>query len=207
MKKHEPKAGAVFVKDRDEQILVLARSNIASLCFNGLESVDMDSYHKLIKAKGEFMWRSEAETDVNYKQIIPYIVFMHDNKLFLMQRKSSSSETRLANKYTLGIGGHIRKSDLKERDIALWGLREFKEEVNYDGEISIQPIGLINDESTFVGQVHMGFAFLFTGDSATISVKSELQSGKLVSFEECESYFESMESWSQMVFSYLKNQQ
>ena len=51
------------------------------------------------------------ETDPTYKQIIPYLIFTHDNHYFLMQRRAQASEQRLRNKMSLGIGGHLRAED------------------------------------------------------------------------------------------------
>ena len=189
----------------NEQILVVKRSQLfPDGTWNGLEQVDMQEYLHIIRSHQEFQPRAAMEDDPRYKQIIPYLVFTHNDQYFLMQRKSSASEQRLASKYTMGIGGHIRKEDIESGSIFDWARREFNEEVNYSGTFSIQPLGILNDESNNVGQVHTGFVFLLKGDSADISVKSELKSGNLVSFEECFSHFESMESWSQIVVEHLK---
>jgi len=190
----------------DERILVVAKNKLfADVPFSGLQPLNnFDSHQNLIEQNQEFLWRSEMETDTSYKQIIPYLVFTYDNKLFVMQRRSDASESRLKNKYSLGIGGHIRQEDITGKNIFDWAQREFDEEVDYQGTYTMKPIGLINDDSNLVGQVHLGCAFLLTGDSPNISVKSELKEGTLRSIEECEALYENMETWSQIVFNYLK---
>ena len=194
------------VKKPDEKILVIPKDKLFSdTPFSGLQPLDtFDKHQELIQTNQEFLWRSEMEQDTNYKQIIPYLIFSHDNKLFIMQRRGDASEARLQNKYTLGIGGHIRQEDIAGKNIFDWAQREFHEEVNYQGALTIKPIGLINDESNLVGQVHLGCAFLLTGDSGDITIKSELKDGNLRSFEECEKLYDNMETWSQIVFNYLK---
>lgn len=190
----------------DERILVVAKNKLFSdVPYSGLQPLDsFDKHQQLIEQHQEFLWRSTMETDTTYKQIIPYLVFSYDNKLFVMQRRSDASESRLKNKYSLGIGGHIRQEDIAGKNIFDWAQREFDEEVDYQGTYTMKPIGLINDESNLVGQVHLGCAFLLIGDSPQISVKSELKEGKLLSIEECEALYENMETWSQIVFNYLK---
>lgn len=190
----------------DEKILVVPREKILEqTSFYGFFPVnEFADYLKKIKEYRKFMWRSEMEKDVSYKQIIPYLIFKFENKFFIMQRKGSASESRLKNKYSLGIGGHIRQEDIVGDDIFRWAKREFIEEVNYDGEIAIKPIGLVNDDTNTVGQVHLGFVILVCGNSSKISVKSELKNGQLVTLQECQDYYENMESWSQFVFDYLK---
>ena len=146
------------------------------------------------------------EQDTNYKQIIPYLVFEFDNKYFLMQRSGTASEARLKNKYSLGIGGHIRQEDMQQQSIFDWARREFHEEINYTGDFEIESLGVLNDDSNAVGQVHVGFVFLLKGNSADISIKSELKHGALKSLEECKETAENLESWSQIVLEKLINQ-
>lgn len=189
----------------DEQILVIQRNYLFpdDSDWHGLQKVDMQEYLHLIKTHQEFHPRHSMETDPTYKQIIPYLIFQHQDRYFLMQRKAKASEKRLKNKFTLGIGGHIRKEDMQTNSIFDWAKREFHEEVVYHGSFTIQPIGILNDDSNEVGKVHVGFVFLLHGDTAAISVKSELQSGKLATKEECLALKDHMETWSQFVLEYL----
>lgn len=196
----------------DEQILVVKRAHIffdsvsgVSDAWHGLKEVNFDHYMNIIDHEKEFHARSMMETDPGYKQIIPYLVFEHNHHYFLMQRQSTASETRLRNKLTLGIGGHIRKEDMQEDSLFAWATREFHEEVNYEGNLVVKPLGIINDDSDDVGKVHIGFVFLLSGDSSDISVKSELKSGMLVSLDECIAQRECMESWSQFVVDFLRD--
>jgi predicted NUDIX family phosphoesterase len=191
----------------EEQILVVPCADFFSHepAWHGLKRVAFDEYLQLINQKKQFLPRSLMEQDVCYKQIIPYLVFEAEGKYFLMQRKKNSSEQRLNSKYSLGIGGHIREEDLREGSIFQWAQREFYEEVNFSGTVTFEPLGIINDDSNPVGQVHVGFVFLVHGDSANISVKSELQQGMLSSLEECDAVYDNMEQWSQMVFDLLKS--
>lgn len=192
----------------DEQILVVKRQHLfVDSQWQGFKKVDFDAYVSIINAHKEFLPRGLMETDPTYKQIIPYLIFEHENKYFLMQRQSKASETRLQNKFTLGIGGHIRQEDLQEGSSLFdWARREFHEEISYHGNLTIESLGIINDDSNEVGNVHIGFVFLLHGDSKNISIKSELKSGVLTSLPECLSLNGSMETWSQMVVELLSNQ-
>lgn len=195
----------VLLNSHDEQILVVKRSHLfQDNVWQGMAQVDFEKYLKIIQDKKEFLPRSLMETDPSYKQIIPYLVFMHDNKLFLTQRRSQATETRLKNKFSLGIGGHIRHEDMLTNSIVDWSMREFHEEVDYSGNLEVKALGILNDDSNDVGKVHVGFVFLLIGDSDKIKVKSELKGGKLYTFEECNQYFDLMENWSQTVFSFLQ---
>lgn len=195
------------VSKHDEQILVVRRAYLFSdilPAWHGLKQVDFDHYLHIINHKKEFNPRSVMETDPAYKQIIPYLIFEYNNNYFLMQRQSTASETRLRNKLTLGIGGHIRQEDMEEDSLFAWATREFHEEVHYTGNLTVKPLGILNDDSDDVGKVHIGFVFLLSGDSSDIAVKSELKSGVLVPLSECIAQRECMESWSQFVVDFLQ---
>lgn len=196
----------VYLKKQDEKILVVHRDILfPSGTFNGfLPMKSLQSLETIVKKNKRFLWRSAMEVDARYKQICPYLVFNHENKYFLMQRKSSASEQRLKNKYTFGIGGHIRELDILDKSMEQWANREFNEEVFFHGSYETEAIGVINDERDDVGMVHTGFAYLLKGDTPDIKVRSELKHGELLTLEECEAYYDSMESWSQFVFNYLK---
>src|SRR3989338_11665285 len=124
-----------------ERILVIKRTDLfQEQAWTGIKEVNFDHYLKLLQKKRIFIPRNEAETDTTYKQVIPYLVFQHDNTYFLMQRKKNSSEQRLANKYSLGIGGHLREEDMAGKTLFDWAQREFKEEINYKGSLEINPM-------------------------------------------------------------------
>jgi predicted NUDIX family phosphoesterase len=195
----------VFQRHSDEKILVIKREFLfPEETVQGIQPVDFELYQKLIEDKGEFLWRSAMELDPSYKQIIPYLIFQYGHHYFLMQRKATSSDVRLRNKYSLGIGGHVRQQDLQNGSIIDWARREFEEEIVYEGNFTVQPIGLLNDESDFVGQVHTGFVFLLKGDSDKIAVCSELKHGKLATLQECGSVYDQLESWSKIVYRWLE---
>lgn len=191
-----------------EDILVVKRSVLFQNepTWTGLRQVSMSEYLEIINKHKEFLPRAAMETDPMYKQIIPYLIFAYKNTYFLMQRKHNASEARLQNKFSLGIGGHIRQEDMINNSIIDWAQREFYEEVAYDGELTIEPLGILNDDSNDVGKVHIGFVFLLRGNTNAIQVKSELKQGMLCSLEELAAYADRMESWSQFVYTFLNKQ-
>lgn len=192
-------------KKQDELILVVNRDRLFSQgAWHGLKQDGLPEYIACIEQFGEFKWRSTMEYDPHYKQIIPYLIFYHENRFFLMQRKGTASEQRLKNKFSLGIGGHMRQDDMQGKSIFDWAQREFFEEVSYHGNLTISTLGLLNDDSNNVGEVHLGLVLLLHGDSPEIAVKSELKRGQLLSLADCKTYISEMESWSQLVFSVLE---
>ncbi len=193
--------------EHDEQILVVKTSALfqGQPAWQGLKELPFDEFQALVMQEKEFHPRSVMETDPRYKQIIPYLIFSHKGTYFLMQRKDTASEQRLKNKYSLGIGGHIRLEDLIEGNIIDWAQREFNEEINYDGSYTVKALGILNDDSSPVGEVHIGCVLLLEGDSSQISIKSELKSGRLATLAECQELHPHLEKWSQVVLQALSS--
>lgn len=188
-----------------EQILVVKRNTLFDhqTPWHGIYNHNIESIISTITNNQEYMLRSLAETDPSYKQIIPYMIFKYSNTYFVMQRKSTASEQRLANKLSLGIGGHMRKEDMQGKTIFDWARREFEEEVSYCGNLNITTLGALNDDSSDVGKVHLGLALLLEGDNDQIFIKDEHKNGMLLTKQECLEKFEQFETWSQMVLQIL----
>ena len=124
--------------------------------------------------------RDEAENNKNYKQIIPYCIVSRADTTFYYQRSSKSSENRLHELWSLGIGGHINPCDgLNNETIVNACKREFEEEVSCSKLISAGFVGLINDDSDLVNSVHLGVVFhiKIDKDSSFEIKESALQNG------------------------------
>ena len=187
-----------------EQILVVRRDILlGDVSWQGIRSVNLDQYLEAIRKHGQYLPRDQMEIDPTYKQIIPYLIYEYQGGYFLMQRHAKASEKRLASKLSLGIGGHIRQEDVGSNDLFAWAQREFHEEVSYAGSLEIEALGVLNDDSNEVGQVHLGLVLLLHGDRADIAVKSELAGGYLATLSECETQAHLFESWSQLVLAEL----
>jgi predicted NUDIX family phosphoesterase len=110
-----------------------------------------------------YLPRAVAETDPTFKQLIPYVVLRWRDQVFHYTRGRAGTETRLQARRSLGIGGHICAEDgAASADPYLAGLRrELEEEVSLETPYAERALGLINDDRTPVGQVHLGVVHLF----------------------------------------------
>lgn len=188
-----------------EQILVVQRSILFTdqPVWQGINSTNIDATISIITQHQKYLQRFLAENDDSFKQIIPYMIFSFKNNYFVMQRKTTASEQRVAGKLSLGIGGHIKQEDMQGKTIFDWARREFEEEINYTGTLKITTLGILNDDSNDVGKVHLGLVMLLQGDNDQISIKNEHKSGKLYSKAECLTKIDAMESWSQIILPIL----
>ena len=193
-----------------ERVLVLAREKIFTP--NSWRGVNSDREHiqkviLLTQSDAEFKERDSVEEDPSMKQIIPYLVFRYKDRNFLMHRSGEGKERRLHNKFSLGIGGHIREEDVGSENVFKWAEREFHEEVSYPGKFTTEILGLLNDDETDkVGNVHLGILILVEGDSPEIKIRDEHKSGQLLPLNGIGEHREEMESWSKFVYDYLVDQ-
>ncbi|MBN2475632.1 MAG: phosphoesterase [Pirellulales bacterium] len=114
--------------------------------------------------------RGEVEQDPGFKQLIPYVILRHTDQdgletVFQYTRGTGQGEGRLHRKHSVGIGGHISSVDLGPSgngDPYQEGMRrELEEEVAIDTPYTARCVGLINDDRTEVGTVHLGVVYLF----------------------------------------------
>lgn len=189
-----------------EQILVIENSKLFAhhTPWHGIDHEHIESILATIVQHQKSMQRSIAETDQTYKQIISYLIFTFDGQLFVMQRKPKPNEPALANKLSIGIGGHMTQADIQGQTLFDWVSREFEEEVSYEGNLQMRTIGFLNDDSNEVGQRHLGLVILLKGDNGNIAIHgNEHKSGQLMSMEECFEKLDQFESWSQIVLQAL----
>ncbi len=188
----------------DEMVMVVARGDLfADGIWNGINSNNLKKYINLIYKNHKFMRRGDAEEDPKWKQIIPYMFFENGSDIFLMQRKGDHTDSRLADMYSLGIGGHINKEDIRGRDLTGWARREFEEEIEYGGKYKTEFVGILNHDANDVGMVHAGLVIRVSGESGGISVKDEHKKGAMISLEDSGRYYKRMETWSQIIYDFL----
>jgi predicted NUDIX family phosphoesterase len=110
--------------------------------------------------------RSEMEDDPSFKQLIPYVVFRYDDRqhgvcVFQYTRGKGQGEKRLHAKRSIGIGGHISTIEEIGESYEQGMQRELAEEVMIDTPFQNRCVGLINDDETEVGRVHLGVVHIF----------------------------------------------
>jgi predicted NUDIX family phosphoesterase len=185
-----------------EQVMVVERDTIAEfLVESGLLRDHCDEMFERIQELHFFIDRQTAETSPQYKQIIPYVLIRHDDSYYLLQRTQKQTEARLHHKLSLGIGGHINPDTPNIFD----GLqKELEEEVEVVGDYDLTFVGILNDDTTEVGRVHLGAVYILDSATGEVTVReTEKMTGRWASVAELVASREAMESWSQIVFDAL----
>lgn len=189
-----------------QHVLCFRREFLEGLgAFQGI-SLDVARYFPAVVDPSNcgYVLRSDAENDPSRKQVIPYVLFVYEDRVFSYRRGKRGSETRLRELYSLGIGGHIDMPDQTfftgYRDAML---REVEEEVTVGASWTDACVALINDDSNDVGRVHFGVVHVARLASPVIG-KREVQlitDAGLVPIEEAVRDVERYETWSQLCLS------
>lgn len=193
-----------------EKVLVIPTALFHELgYFQGL-SADVSRYlPRLLEGREiEYLPRGRMEEDPSYKQLIPYVLFRWTDddgqvQLFQYQRGSGMGERRLHAKRSVGVGGHISSLDAAAGHIDhvyREGMqRELAEEVAIDTPYLETIAGLINDDETPVGKVHLGVVHLCDVERPAVSPREEdvLDAG-FRPVGEILARLDEFESWSQI---------
>jgi len=195
----------------DENVLVFRRSLFEQLgVFQGFNAGVNNYLPTILDPKNNsFLPRSKAETDPNFKQIIPYVIITDGKSILHYVRGKKAGEQRLVAKGSIGIGGHINLEE--DHDLSLLAFtfnrqafqdaveREVREELSVQGSFDAKPAGLINDDSTEVGRVHFGVVhLLFRTPDKVKKNEQVITQVEFLPIEELKSKRGQMETWSQL---------
>ncbi|HWY52587.1 MAG TPA: hypothetical protein VNW72_14015 [Chthoniobacterales bacterium] len=196
----------------DENILVIKRSLFDQLgSFHGL-NFEPRKYLDAILSRGNnfFLRRDQAEKDPSHKQIIPYVLLTHGDKVLHYVRGKRAGEQRLVAKGSIGIGGHMNESDeslfaLDEAAYRAGVEREVGEEIAINTKFDDRIVALLNDDSTEVGQVHLGVVHVFKLSEPKVEKREAMITNvAFLGKDELIARRDSLETWSQICLESLE---
>ncbi len=191
-----------------ENILVIERKALGSPdLFQGL-NFDIARYLPILldAQRHRFVPRPDAENDPSLKQLIPYFIICRDDKLWCYRRAEKPGEKRLADRYSLGVGGHINDHDLDSRGniYRQAALRELNEEIVVPTDVRDTIVALLNDDSNPVGRVHLGVVHFLKTDNREIQPREEtIREAGFKTRDELQQLYPALETWSQLVLDGL----
>jgi predicted NUDIX family phosphoesterase len=153
--------------------------------------------------------RGEMEQDPSWKQLIPYVLFEYDGpdgkQLFQYTRGSGQGEVRLHAKKSVGIGGHISSVDDAAESVYLQGMkRELAEEVIIETDYAESCVGMINDDETDVGRVHLGIVHVFRVKRPAVEAReADIRQAGFASLPDIMGQLQAFETWSQICLKAL----
>jgi predicted NUDIX family phosphoesterase len=197
----------------DENILVVKRSLFDELGnFHGL-NFEPRKYLDAILSRGNnfFLPRKQAENDPTHKQIIPYALLAFQDKVLFYVRGKKAGEQRLVAKGSIGIGGHMNQDDeslfnfaIDEAAYRAGVEREVNEEIKIDTKFEDKIVALLNDDTTEVGQVHLGIVHVFKLAEPKVEKREVMiTSLAFLGKNELMARRNSLETWSQLCLDSL----
>ena len=208
---------------RKEAVLCIQRSALPSpwVTEKSVIKLDIKTFCNTCQTAGfEFRQRDQVESDPSLKQIIPYILFQTSDLRSTAVYKRSGSEKRLHDLWSLGIGGHINPQDgtnssgsnpggsqsmLEDFEtILVAGMeRELTEEIIYRPDDAVcEFIGMINEDITEVGSVHLGAVFrILTATPDVVKPGDELSDFQWMDTKQMSDL--NLELWSRLVLELI----
>ena len=199
----------------EELIVVTPRSQVfpdESEAFQGLQHDPEMNQEILTRIEKDFgtMIRGEAEDNFAFKQLIPYGIIKKGDQVFVYKRLVGGGDGRLHGKFSIGVGGHMNYTEETELlDLIGENLtREIGEEIKLDQGFSrAEVVGIINDDSDEVGEVHLGILVAVEVPENTIVEVKETDTleGLFVDIEKLKSeeYKNKLENWSKIALDVL----
>jgi predicted NUDIX family phosphoesterase len=186
----------------DELVFVVPRSSIPDEAgWYGVRTDGLDGFLVALERDGRYEPRTAMEVDASFKQIIPYLVLRDGERFFLMRRTRAGVDARLHDRYSIGVGGHLNPGD----GGVLGGLRrEWHEELVAGFEPGFRLVGLLNDDTTDVGAVHLGAVYVADAAGRAVEIReTDKLSGAFAEPDEVEAVVDRMETWSRLCFEFL----
>jgi predicted NUDIX family phosphoesterase len=195
----------------NEQVLCVPRAALPR-AWLGLEvSHELgweDCLQTLESAGYSFLPRTQVEKDPSFKQLIPYVVVGDASSRRIGCYQRVGSEKRLHGLQSLGVGGHVAFQDAVPGqslgEIVAQGMaRELAEEfVALPAAYDLHFRGIINEETSAVGQVHLGLVFrMDILDAHALRPGAELQDFRWVSLSQAAEL--PLELWSLLALRIL----
>src|SRR5579862_8253156 len=194
----------------EERVLCFERKLFEELgVFQGL-SLETEKYLPVVTSSSKILYlnRNDAEHDTRYKQLIPYVLVICNDKILRYRRGKGGQETRLHGLYSVGVGGHISEEDNGLFSSSQLGYteamrRELMEEVAIDAAKEVA-VAVINDDSTEVGYVHLGVVHIVqVPDEAVAGSRSGIVGPEFIPVSEAVKDPSAYESWSRFCLEHL----
>lgn len=161
---------------------------------------------------GYLDYRYKAELDFTARQIIPYVVVMHEDKILTTRR--IQGDHRLVGRMSIGTGGHINPEDVVwdtkftlnvQKTCGQCIIRELTEEtlLKDPNEPLLVYHGDFYSETDEVSKVHHCLLFVAHVESEFGIREIEKLEGTWLTPQQIAENYEQLENWSQIAFSML----
>jgi predicted NUDIX family phosphoesterase/dephospho-CoA kinase len=204
---------------RKEDVLVIETERLKKIgLFNGIKSNGINKYLKVILDKNStrFVPRLKAEIDFSHKQILSYVIVEKNNFVLRFVRGVyTNAHSMLRGSLCIGFGGHVQSTDLdlfEQLDNDNGFLNSVKRELHEELKIpencitsnTLKILGILNDDSSDVGKVHIAIILRLNLDKIKLVDVKKLKGEKSINqltfipIEKLVDDFEKYEYWSKL---------
>lgn len=154
------------------------------------------------------MDRDKAEHDPSFKQLIAYSAVRCRDNFMTYLRGRGQGEARLHGNRSIGIGGHINSGDhatlFGDDHLKVAAHREMDEEIEILEKYDLRLAGLLNDDSTDVGKVHLGLVYVADLEKPDVAKREKAMAAiTFATSEELREQRDQFETWSQILIDNL----
>lgn len=188
---------------KDEKILIIKKKFLPKPWLQKKAALPIDASVLNHVLNGKVLWmnRKNAENNSDYKQLIPYLLIRHVEGSFAGYPRHGS-ESRLHGLWSAGIGGHISQKDNTANGNTHLIInhaikREYAEEFVDPPVTEFKLLGIINEELSNVGLVHIGLVYMTEINSKPVA-DEEIKGMKWLFPAEFKNY--NFELWSDLAF-------
>jgi predicted NUDIX family phosphoesterase len=165
---------------------------------------------------GAGLWlgpRPHLEEMPSFRQIIPYVALKCGDRWVRYTRTPAGGEQRLHGRVSIGLGGHIDLSDVVATGDAIDLVQTLKAAARREVEeelVGVEPVsqrwaGLLVDNDSPVGRVHIGVVAVWELASVPHgSGEDAIGDTGLTTLEELKNDEAQMETWSSLLIPYLQ---
>ena len=203
------------VSHQHRLILALTNESLGSLgCKTAFVPLGSEQLDNLLSNSGAWLGpRALLEQMPQFRQVIPYIALRVGDEFVRYTRTPAGGEMRLHGRISIGLGGHVDLSDivivgnsvdiLRTANVA--GDREVFEELGSLSCVRKEWVGLLIDNDTEVGRVHIGLVGIWTLSEAPVGLAEDaIGDVSLVRIDDLlEQHSDRIETWSAILARWL----
>ncbi len=186
-----------------EQVFVVPTSTVMDIPDGFSKQAHTKDIYKKFDSIGKYIYRYDAEENVSFQQIIPYVILYNpiEGTYLVYTRQSGSKENRLHNQISIGFGGHIDSGDGINEVVFKGLVRELMEEVEYQNTEGLSFIGYVRDQSSKTYD-HLGLVFELPVSMAEVK-ETEKYNGEWMTKEQLQENYFKFEGWAKYIIDYI----
>jgi len=204
-------------KTKSLRLILAARTEGLPKQLGSTQFLPMPHHQAIETLESAGLWlgpRPVLEETEEFRQIIPYIVLQYGSEIIRYTRTPAGCEARLHGRTSVGLGGHVDLPDVETsgeaidlvRTLENAANRELLEELGVVEIVSKEWVGLLVENDSSVGRVHIGMIGLWRLQSFPVGIAEDaIGEVSSSSLSDLKADVERLETWSAMLLPWLSD--